>query len=185
MIDEKGEQLGIMNTRDAQRLAKERDLDLVEVAARAAPPVCRIMDYGRYKYEQSKKTKQAKKHATKVETKEVKFRPKTDQHDFDFKLRHVRRFLEEGNKVRLLVQFRGREIVHPETGRSVLDKVVKECVDLCHVEHIPLMEGRRMVMVIAPKPGRTVRPAEDDGTDDSEDAALFSPSSGEAQGAGT
>lgn len=144
----------MMQTRDALRIAQEQQLDLVEVAARVRPPVCRIMDYGRFKYDEAKKTRKAKKAATKIEVKEIKFRPKTAGHDYGFKSRNVRRFLEDGNKVRLVVQFRGREIVHPETGRSILERVVKDCMDICHVEHIPLMEGRRMIMIIAPKANR-------------------------------
>jgi len=158
VIGDDGAQLGVLPTHEALRSAEEKGLDLVEVSPKAQPPVCRIMDYGKFKYEQSKKTKQAKKHASTVEIKEIKFRPKTDDHDFEFKLRHIRRFLEEGNKVRLVVGFRGREIVHPETGRSMLEQVIKRCTDLCHVEQIPLMDGRRMVMVISPRVG-IVRPA--------------------------
>jgi translation initiation factor IF-3 len=145
-------------THEALRMAEEKGLDLVEVSPKAMPPVCRIMDYGKFKYEQSKKTKQARKHASTVEIKEIKFRPKTDDHDFDFKLRHIRRFLEEGNKVRLVIVFRGREIVHPETGRAMLDWVIKGCTDIAHVEQIPMLEGRRMVMVVSPKAG-LIRPA--------------------------
>ncbi len=151
MIGDDGEQLGVMPTFEAQRLAESKMLDLVEVSPKAVPPVCRIMDYGKFKYEQSKKTAQARKHATVIEIKEIKFRPKTDDHDFDFKVRHIRRFLEEGNKVRLVIAFRGREIVHPETGKAVLDRVVRVTSDMAHVEQMPLMEGRRMLMVVSPR----------------------------------
>ena len=154
VIGEDSQQLGVLPTHEALRYAEERGLDLVEVSPKAAPPVCRVMDYGKFKYEQSKKTKQAKKHATTVEIKEIKFRPKTDGHDLDFKVRHIRRFLEEGNKVRLVVGFRGREIVHPETGRAMLDKVIRGCADIAHVEQLPLLEGKRMVTVISPRPQR-------------------------------
>jgi hypothetical protein len=116
------------------------------------------MDYGKFKYEQSKKTKQAKKTATTIEIKEIKFRPKTDDHDFDFKVRAIRRFLEEGNKVRLVIAFRGREIVHPETGRAMLDHVIKATMDIAHVEQLPMMDGRRMVMTVSPKMSRTGGP---------------------------
>jgi translation initiation factor IF-3 len=146
-------QLGVMPTHEALRMAEEKGLDLVEVSPKAVPPVCRIMDYGKFKYEQAKKTNQAKKHASVIEIKEIKFRPKTDVHDYEFKVSHIRRFLEEGNKVRLVIAFRGREIVHPETGRSMLEKVIKSCNDVAHVEQIPMMDGRRMVMVVSPKPG--------------------------------
>jgi translation initiation factor IF-3 len=155
VIGDDGGQLGVMPTYEAMRLAEEKGLDLVEVSPKAMPPVCRIMDYGKFKYEQAKKTNQAKKHASVIEIKEIKFRPKTDDHDYDFKVRHIRRFLEEGNKVRLVIAFRGREIVHPETGRAVLERVIKSVTDVAHVEQIPMMDGRRMVMTVSPRPGRT------------------------------
>ena len=151
ILDE--EQLGILPTHEALRLAEEKGLDLVEISPRAFPPVCRIMDYGKYKYEEAKKKQQAKKRASTVETKEIKFRPKTEGHDMDFKVKHVRRFLEGGNKVRLAVVFRGREITHPQTGLNVLLRVVERCTDIASVEANQNMEGRRMIMVIAPKPG--------------------------------
>jgi len=154
------EQLGVMPTHEALRLAEEKGLDLVEISPRAFPPVCRIMDYGKYKYEEAKKKQQAKKKASTVETKEIKFRPKTEEHDMDFKVKHVRRFLEAGNKVRLAVVFRGREITHPQTGMAVLNRVVERCNDLATVEATPNMEGRRMIMVISPRPG-VVRKAQE------------------------
>lgn len=154
------EQLGVMPTHEALRLAEEKGLDLVEISPRAFPPVCRIMDYGKYKYEEAKKKQLAKKKASTVETKEIKFRPKTEEHDMDFKVKHVRRFLEQGNKVRLAVVFRGREITHPQTGMAVLNRVVERCSDLASVEATPNMEGRRMIMVISPKPG-VVRKAQE------------------------
>lgn len=154
------EQLGIMPTHEALRLAEEKGLDLVEISPRAFPPVCRIMDYGKYKYEEAKKKQQTRKKASTVETKEIKFRPKTEEHDMDFKVKHVRRFLEGGNKVRLAVVFRGREITHPQTGMAVLNRVVERCADLATVEATPNMEGRRMIMVIAPRPG-VVRKAQE------------------------
>jgi translation initiation factor IF-3 len=154
------EQLGIMPTHEALRLAEEKGLDLVEISPRAFPPVCRIMDYGKYKYEEAKKKQQARKKASTVETKEIKFRPKTEGHDMDFKVKHIRRFLEGGNKVRLAVVFRGREITHPQTGVSVLNRVVERCSDISSVEATSMMEGRRMIMVIAPKPG-VVRKAQE------------------------
>ena len=157
--DGQGQQ-GIMPTHEALRLAEEKGLDLVEISPRAFPPVCRIMDYGKYKYEQAKKKQQARKHASTVEIKEIKFRPKTEGHDMDFKVKHVRRFLEGGNKVRLAVVFRGREITHPQTGKNVLDRVVEATADLASVEVIPNMEGRRMIMIIAPKPN-VVRKAQE------------------------
>jgi translation initiation factor IF-3 len=160
VIADEGEQLGVLPTHEALRIAEERGLDLVEISPRAFPPVCRIMDYGKYKYEEAKKKQQARKRASTVETKEIKFRPKTEEHDMAFKVKHIRRFLEEGNKVRLAVVFRGREITHPKTGMNVLDRVVELCNDIATVEATPNMEGRRMIMVIAPKPG-VVRKAQE------------------------
>jgi translation initiation factor IF-3 len=151
---EDGTQLGVLPTHEALRQAEEKGLDLVEVSPKAMPPVCRIMDYGKFKFENSKKASHAKKHASVIEVKEIKFRPKTDDHDFDFKVRHIRRFLEEGNKCRLVIAFRGREIVHPETGKAMLDHVIRALVDIAHVEQMPLMDGRKMNMVISPKPQR-------------------------------
>ena len=158
ILDE--EQLGIMPTHEALRLAEEKGLDLVEISPRAFPPVCRIMDFGKFKYEESKKKQQTRRKASTVETKEIKFRPKTEEHDMDFKVKHVRRFLEEGNKVRLAVVFRGREITHPQTGMAVLNRVVERCNDIATVEATPNMEGRRMIMVIAPRPN-VVRKAQE------------------------
>ena len=132
-------------------------MDLVEISPMAKPPVCRIMDYGRFKYETSKKEKASKKHQATIVLKEIKLRPKTDEHDLDFKIKHVRRFLSEGNKCKLVVIFRGREIVHPETGQAVIDAVFKAVEDISQVEHRASMEGRRMIQVLAPKSG-VVRP---------------------------
>src|SRR3569623_430229 len=154
------EQLGVLPTHEALRLAEERGLDLVEISPRAFPPVCKIMDYGKYKYEEAKKKQHARKRASTVETKEIKFRPKTEEHDMAFKVKHVRRFLEGGNKVRLAVVFRGREITHPQTGMNELNRVGEMCSDMASGEATPNMEGRRMIMVIAPKPG-VVRKAQE------------------------
>ena len=152
VIGDDGAQLGILPTPEALKQAEAAGMDLVEISPRAVPPVCRIMDYGKFKFEEAKKTRQAKRKQTVIEIKEIKFRPKTDTHDYDFKLAHIRRFLSEGNKVRMVVQFRGREIVHPQTGRSMLESVSKDVADLAMVEQVPLMDGRRMVMVVAPRP---------------------------------
>ncbi len=143
--------LGIMSTMDAKRLAREKQLDLVEVNPKAAPPVCKVMDFGKYKYEESKKKRQARKAQVHVELKEVKLRPKTDDHDLEFKVKHARRFLEEGNKVKITCRFRGREITHPETARRQLDHVMDSCRDLGQMEQTPRMEGRTMTCIIAPK----------------------------------
>jgi translation initiation factor IF-3 len=153
-----GSQVGIVPTHEALRMAEEQGLDLVEVSPRAVPPVCRIMDFGRFKYQESKKEKASRKHQATVVIKEIKFRPKTDTHDLDFKLKHIRRFLGEGNKVRLMIVFRGREIVHPETGQAMLDVVSKEVAEISVVEQKPSLEGRRMVMVLGPRTG-VIRPA--------------------------
>jgi len=153
VIGPDGAQLGVLPTHDALRRAEEQGLDLVEVSPKAVPPVCKIMDYGKFKYEQSKSQAKARKHQSTVILKEIKFRPKTDDHDFDTKVRHIRRFLQEGNKAKLVIIFRGREIVHPETGQAMLKAVVEACQDIAVIEQNPMMEGRRMLMVIAPKAG--------------------------------
>jgi translation initiation factor IF-3 len=158
VIGADGGQVGIVQTHEALRMAEELGLDLVEVSPRAVPPVCRIMDFGRFKYQESKKEKASRKHQSTVVIKEIKFRPKTDTHDLDFKLKHIRRFLGEGNKVRLMIVFRGREIVHPETGQAMLDVVSKEVAEIAAIEQKPSMEGRRMVMVLGPRSG-VIRPA--------------------------
>lgn len=140
-----------MATSQALDLAAEAGLQLVEVNPKANPPVCKIMDYGKFKYESAKRDREAKKNQKTFELKEVKFRPKTHGHDFDFKLRHIRRFIEDGDKVKLVVQFRGREVTHPETGRAILDRVVQGALDLAIVIQVAQMEGNRMNMVLAPK----------------------------------
>lgn len=143
--------LGIMATMDAKRLAREKHLDLVEVNPKAAPPVCKVMDFGKYKYEESKKKRHARKGQVQVELKEVKLRPKTDDHDLDFKIKHARRFLQEGNKVKITCRFRGREITHPETARRQLDHVMEQCKDIGQMEQPPRMEGRTMTCIISPR----------------------------------
>jgi translation initiation factor IF-3 len=158
VIGADGSQVGIMQTHEALRLAEEQGLELVEVNPRAQPPVCRVMDFGKFKYETSKKEKASRKHQSTVVVKEIKLRPKTDDHDLDFKLKHIRRFLGEGNKCKLAIVFRGREIVHPETGQAMLDYVVKNISDIAMIEQRPTMEGRRMVMLVGPKGGVIRRP---------------------------
>ena len=151
-----GEQLGIMQTRDALRLAEEQHLDLVEVAPKARPPVCRIMDFGKYRYEQQKREKEAKKKQKVITIKEVKLRPNIEQHDFDVKLKNALRFVEEGNKVKVTIMFRGREMSHQELGRDVLDRVAECMKDKVQIERGAKVEGRNMTMVLAPKPaGKT------------------------------
>ena len=153
VIGADGSQVGIIPTQEALRLAEEAGLELVEVNPRAAPPVCKIMDFGKFKYETSKKEKASRRHQSTIVLKEIKLRPKTDDHDFDFKVKHIRTFLSEGNKCKLVIVFRGREIVHPETGQAMLDKVVKSLGDAAMVEQRPMMEGRRMVMIVGPRVG--------------------------------
>ena len=152
VIGADGGMLGVMTTSDALQRAQELGLDLVEVNPKAEPPVCKLLDFGKYKYEEKKKAREAKRKQTNVDVKEIKLRPKTDQHDLAFKTRAARRFLEAGNKVKFTVRFRGREITHPEKAQEQLDHVVRECEDLCNVEVRPMMEGRTMTLLIAPKP---------------------------------
>jgi translation initiation factor IF-3 len=151
VIGPEGEMLGIMQTREAYLYARERELDLVEVNPKAHPPVCKVMDFGKYKYEEKKKQAEARKRQTIVELKEIKIRPKTDDHDMDFKLKHIRRFLEEGDKVKITCRFRGREITHPETAQRQLDQMAQEIQDIGMVETSARMEGRTMTLVLAPK----------------------------------
>ncbi len=152
VIGSDGTQLGIMTSQEAIRRAQEEAMDLVEVNPKADPPVCKIMDFGKFKYEEKKRANEARKKQNVVEIKEVKVRPKTDEHDLDTKVRHIKRFLEEGNKAKLTVRFRGREITHPEKGREVLDEIVQALEGLVVVESNPSMEGKAMTMLLAPKP---------------------------------
>ncbi len=151
VIGSKGENLGVIPTQEARRLAQSEGLDLVEVNPKAHPPVCKIMDYGRFKYEEKKRQSEARKKQKQVALKEIKLRPKTDDHDVEFKTNHVRRFLEAGDKVKITVRFRGREITHPETARRQIDIIVEAVDDLGFVEQPPRMEGRTMTTIIAPR----------------------------------
>jgi translation initiation factor IF-3 len=153
VIGADGTQLGILASHEAIRMAQEQGLDLVEVNPKAEPPVCKIMDFGKFKYEEKKKANEAKKKQNVVEIKEVKVRPKTDDHDLETKIKHIRRFLEEGNKAKITVRFRGREITHPEKGREVIDEILKALEGQIIVESNPMMEGKAMTVMIAPKPG--------------------------------
>ena len=146
-----GEQLGVMLTREALHMAEEQHLDLVEVAPKAKPPVCRIMDFGKYRYEQQKREKEAKKKQKVVSIKEVKLRPNIEQHDFDVKLKNALRFLEEGNKVKVTIMFRGRELSHPELGREILQRVAAQLKELVTIERDAKLEGKNMIMILAPK----------------------------------
>ena len=140
-----------MSSDEALEIAREQGYDLVEVAPKSTPPVCRIMDYGKYKYEQSKRAKEAKKHQHVIHVKEMKFRPKTEDHDYQFKLKHVIKFLEAGDKVKATVRFRGREMTHIELGRRILEKIVEDTKDIASVEQQPKLEGRNMTLVVAPR----------------------------------
>jgi translation initiation factor IF-3 len=144
------EPLGIVSIMEALRLAGEYDVDLVEIVATAVPPVCRLMDYGKFKYQEQKKAADAKSKQTVVEIKEIKFRPGTDDGDYNIKMRNIKRFLEEGDKVKVTLRFRGREITHQEIGMNLLNRIRDELVDLIVVEQFPKLEGRQMVMMIAP-----------------------------------
>jgi translation initiation factor IF-3 len=151
LVDADGSQVGIVALDEAFRLASDRGLDLVEVAPTARPPVVKIMDYGKFKFEQAKAARAAKKKQHVIQIKEVKYRPGIDEHDFDFKTRHARQFLEDGNKVKLTMMFRGRQVTHPELGRQVLFRVFEEVKEIAKVETEPRLEGRNMTMVLAPK----------------------------------
>ncbi len=151
VIGADGEQLGIMTPRDAMRVAQEKELDLVEVAPTAKPPVCRIMDFGKYKYEQSKKEKEARKKQKIVTVKEVRMTPKTDDHDFQVKARNAEKFLKNGDKVKVSVRFRGREIVHASLAREQLEKMAGMVKEIAAMERAPKLEGRNMIMILTPK----------------------------------
>lgn len=150
VVDAEGNQLGVMATNEALAKAEETGLDLVEVSATAVPPVCRIMDYGKYKYQLSKKSKDAKKKQTVIHLKEIKLRSKTEEHDFQFKLKNIKKFLGEGDKVKVTIVFKGREITHTNLGMTMLKRVAEEIKDLSVIEYAPKLEGRTMIMVVAP-----------------------------------
>ena len=181
-------------TDDAIRLAEERGLDLIEVAPDGRPPVCKIQDYGKLKYERKKKEAQARKNQVQVQIKEVKLRPKTDEHDIAVKVRHARRFLEEGNKVKVTIRFRGRELAHRDIGAQQCLRMAKECEDLGAIEAHPRMDGRQMFMILTPlrpggiRPPRSraedddLPPLEDDDDDDDDDEADDLPADGVSGG---
>ncbi|HAY36425.1 MAG: translation initiation factor IF-3 [Bacteroidetes Order II. Incertae sedis bacterium] len=149
VVDPKGNH-GIYPTEVAIKMADEQDLDLVEISPNAEPPVCKIMDYGKFRYEQQKKDKEARKKQHTVEMKEVRFRPHTDTHDFDFKTKHAKGFLEHGHKVKAYVQFRGRDIIYKDHGLEVLIRFISELEELCKIDQAPKMEGRRMTTILSP-----------------------------------
>jgi translation initiation factor IF-3 len=150
LIDDEGKQIGVLKTADALVFAQERELDLVEVAPEARPPVCRVLDYSKYKYEQAQKLKQARKHQQQITIREIKFRPKIAEHDYDTKKHHVERFLRHKDKVKVTIMFRGREVTHPERGTAILDRLAEELSELGVVEQRPMQEGRNMTMMMAP-----------------------------------
>ncbi|MEO1494156.1 MAG: translation initiation factor IF-3 [Pseudomonadota bacterium] len=150
LIDHEGENHGVVDPRDAVTMAEEVGLDLVEISPNADPPVCKIMDLGKFKYEQQKKANEAKKKQKTIEVKEVKFRPNIDTHDYDVKMRNVTKFLEGGDKVKVTLRFRGREMAHQEIGRELLHKIADEIDGLGKIESMPKMEGRQMIMVASP-----------------------------------
>lgn len=151
VIDEKGNKLGEFLTEDAISLAKDRNLDLIEVAPNSRPPVCKVGDFGKMKYEKKKKEAASRKTQTTITVKEIKLRPKTDQHDFDVKLKHARRFLEKGDKVKVTVRFRGREMAHKEIGEQQCMRIADACEELAVIEARPRMDGRQMFLILAPK----------------------------------
>ncbi|NOK13856.1 translation initiation factor IF-3 [Corallococcus exercitus] len=152
VVGSDGSQLGVMTIEAALEKARSESLDLVEVSPMAKPPVCKIMDYGKFKYEEKKKASDAKRTQVVIQLKEVKLRPKTEEHDYEFKVRNTRRFIEEGNKAKVVIQFRGREITHKELGSAILDDVIKDLKDVAVAEQLPRMEGRQMYMILAPTP---------------------------------
>ena len=161
LIGDDGAQIGVIKTPEALAYAQERDLDLVEVAPEAKPPVCRVLDYSKYKYEQEQKLKQARKHQQQITVREIKFRPKIAQHDYETKRGHVQRFLKQQDKVKVTIMFRGREVTHPERGTMILDRLAEELHEMAVVEQRPLQDGRNMTMLLAPtiKQPETEQPA--------------------------
>lgn len=143
--------MGILPFEDALSEAEKAGMDLVEVAPNSTPPVCRIMDYGKYRYQQSKKLQVAKKSAVTIQVKEIRMRPKIEEHDFQFKLRHIKKFLDQNNKVKITMMFRGREIMYADIGRKIMDEIKNELKDICVIDKFPRLEGRSMVMIVSPK----------------------------------
>ncbi len=166
MIDEAG-MVGVMSPREALSVAQQRGLDLIEIVPNASPPVCKIMDFGKFKYEQTKKDKLQRKHQHVTQLKELRFHPNTDEHDLDFKIRHARQFLEDGHKVKATVVFKGREIAYTEQGKVLLERVAQQLADFGKVDQTAKLEGRTMAMIFAPERGAkkkvTVKPKETEG----------------------
>ncbi len=186
LIDDQGQQVGVLKTADALAFAQERELDLVEVAPEARPPVCRVLDYSKYKYEQAQKLKQARKHQQQITVREIKFRPKIAEHDYDTKKHHVERFLRHKDKVKVTIMFRGREVTHPERGTAILDRLAEELSELGVVEQRPMQEGRNMTMMMAPSKAVLAGRLEGDGAADADASATLQASpDGTAPAAGT
>ena len=158
MIDDTGAQLGIMPPPQALAIAKQKGLDLVEISPTAVPPVCRIMDFGKYQYQEQKRAREARKHQKVIEVKEIKFRPKVDEHDYQFKKKHIERFLAGGDKVKATIFFRGREMAHPEIGRRILERLIGELADVAVAETTPRQEGNQMHTILSRRPGSGGKP---------------------------
>jgi translation initiation factor IF-3 len=158
VIDENGQQLGIMPPPAALAIAKQKGLDLVEISPTAVPPVCRIMDFGKYQYQEQKRSREAKKHQRVIEVKEIKVRPKVDEHDYDFKKKHIERFLANGDKVKATIFFRGREMAHPEIGRRILERLIGELAEVAVAEAAPRQEGNQMHVILSGRAGRKTAP---------------------------
>jgi translation initiation factor IF-3 len=154
VIDETGQQLGIMAPPQALAIARQKGLDLVEISPTAVPPVCRIMDFGKYQYQEQKRSREAKKHQRVIEVKEIKFRPKVDEHDYQFKKKHIERFLADGDKVKATIFFRGREMAHPEIGHRILERLMNELADVAMPETMPRQEGNQMHVILSQRTGR-------------------------------
>ena len=153
LIDEKGEQVGIVATRDALQMARDRGLDLMEISPNSSPPVCKIADYGKFKYEKKKKETQARKKQTVIKVKEIQLRPQTEEHDLDYKFKNVRSFLEEGDKAKITIMFRGREITYVDQGFKIMKRLQELVKDVAVVEAYPKLEGKKLIMILAPAPG--------------------------------
>ncbi|HEY1304908.1 MAG TPA: translation initiation factor IF-3 [Vicinamibacterales bacterium] len=158
VIDENGQQLGIMPPPQALVIARQKGLDLVEISPTAVPPVCRIMDFGKYQYQEQKRSREAKKHQRVIEVKEIKFRPKVDEHDYQFKKKHIERFLSDGDKVKATIFFRGREMAHPEIGRRILERLLGELAEVALAETSPRMEGNQMHVILSQRTSRKSAP---------------------------
>ena len=169
VIDDTGAQLGIMPPPQALAIAKQKGLDLVEISPTAVPPVCRIMDFGKYQYQEQKRSREAKKHQRVIEVKEIKFRPKVDEHDYDFKKKHIERFLADGDKVKATIFFRGREMAHPEIGRRILERLIDDLAEVATPENMPRQEGNQMHTILSQKKGLKPKPrAPEPGTAEAE-----------------